>query len=597
MSDLMEIREFIQRIAQGITFAIGIDTQVIDRDMERVAGTVYKPIPQNGGIVKRVIESGEYAISTTVDRNSPACLKCNQRNNCKEMGYIHCPIVYDNRIVGVMGLICYEQEHIEKVKDERRGLLNFIQSMCELIALKLKEEDVRRREQMVLRKLDNQNQVLNQVLEQISDGYVLLDAENVIRNINRKALKLFKMDHDQVLGQNILDLIPDPVFHSMILDESVNVYEKIRIGEGSYGALFYKVADGREDLAKILNFKTIENIGSRIAGEAFRENQITFDHILGRSDRMKRLREIAQKVAKTMPNILLTGETGTGKEMFARAIHNASDRCGNPFITVNCAAIPMELLESELFGYDEGAFTGAKKGRKIGKFELANTGTIFLDEIGDMPFHLQAKLLRVLQERRLERVGGNRQIPLNIRIISATNRNLDQMVEEGKFREDLYYRLNIFEIHLPPLRERPGDIPLLVHYFINKYRSFFEVDVEGIDQEAMDCLCRYTWKGNIRELENVVQYMISMSADSPSGVMGVNCLPNQILENKTDDCPRVQEPAQQDISLREMEQQRIRQALARYGDTTEGKKRAAKELGISLATLYRRLNQSSPPVK
>lgn len=437
-----------------------------------------------------------------------------------------------------MGLICYEQEHIEKVKDERRGLLNFIQSMCELIALKLKEEDVRRREQMVLRKLDNQNQVLNQVLEQISDGYVLLDAENVIRNINRKALKLFKMDHDQVLGQNILDLIPDPVFHSMILDESVNVYEKIRIGEGSYGALFYKVADGREDLAKILNFKTIENIGSRIAGEAFRENQITFDHILGRSDRMKRLREIAQKVAKTMPNILLTGETGTGKEMFARAIHNASDRCGNPFITVNCAAIPMELLESELFGYDEGAFTGAKKGGKIGKFELANTGTIFLDEIGDMPFHLQAKLLRVLQERRLERVGGNRQIPLNIRIISATNRNLDQMVEEGKFREDLYYRLNIFEIHLPPLRERPGDIPLLVHYFINKYRSFFEVDVEGIDQEAMDCLCRYTWKGNIRELENVVQYMISMSADSPSGVMGVNCLPNQILENKTDDCPR-----------------------------------------------------------
>ncbi len=241
----------------------------------------------------------------------------------------------------------------------------------------------------------------------------------------------------------------------MILDESVNVYEKIRIGEGSYGALFYKVADGREDLAKILNFKTIENIGSRIAGEAFRENQITFDHILGRSDRMKRLREIAQKVAKTMPNILLTGETGTGKEMFARAIHNASDRCGNPFITVNCAAIPMELLESELFGYDEGAFTGAKKGGKIGKFELANTGTIFLDEIGDMPFHLQAKLLRVLQERRLERVGGNRQIPLNIRIISATNRNLDQMVEEGKFREDLYYRLNI----LRSICRRCGNAP------------------------------------------------------------------------------------------------------------------------------------------
>lgn len=590
MSDLMEIKELIQKIAQGITFAIGIDTQVIDQNMERVAGTVYKPIPENGGIVKRIIDSGEYAISTTVDRNSAACLKCNQRNNCKEMGYIHCPIVYNNQIAGVMGLICYEQEHIEKVKDERRGLLNFIQSMCELIALKLKEEDVRRKEQMIYRKLDNQNQVLNQVLDQISDGYVLLDTDNVIRNINKKALKLFKTDDDRILGKNILDLIPDPVFHSMILDETVNVYEKIRIGEGSYGALFYRVADGREDLAKILNFKTIENIGSRIAGEAFRENQITFEHILGKSDQMKHLKEIAHKVAKTMPNILLTGETGTGKEMFARAIHNASDRGGNPFITVNCAAIPMELLESELFGYDEGAFTGAKKGGKIGKFELANTGTIFLDEIGDMPFHLQAKLLRVLQERKLERVGGNRQIPLNIRIISATNQNLEKMVDEGKFREDLYYRLNIFEIHLPPLRERPADIPLLVRYFINKYRSFFEVDVEGVSREAMKRLCGYSWKGNIRELENVVQYMISMSADSMSGIMELNCLPAQIRENRGE-LPTPEEPAYGGVNLKILERDRIRETLKRHENTTKGKQAAACELGISLATLYRRLNK------
>ncbi len=592
MADLMEIKDFIQRIAQGITFAIGIDTQVIDRDLRRVAGTVYKPIPQNGGVVKRVIDSGEYAISTMVDRNSAACLSCNMRSDCKEMGYIHCPIVYDNQIVGVMGLICYQQEHTEKVKDERRSLLNFIQSMCELIVLKLKEEEVRRTEQLIYRKMDNQNQVLNQILEQISDGYVLLDADNNIRNINKKASKLFRMDSSQILGKNILDLIPDPVFQTMIIDESINVYEKIKIGDSSYGALFYKAADGGKDLAKILNFKTIENVGSRIAGEAFRENQITFDHILGNSDRMKRLRQIASKVAKTMPNILLTGETGTGKEMFARAIHNDSDRCGSPFITVNCAAIPMELLESELFGYDEGAFTGAKKGGKIGKFELANTGTIFLDEIGDMPFHLQAKLLRVLQERKLERVGGNRQISLDIRIISATNQDLEKMVEEGKFREDLYYRLNIFEIHLPPLRERPEDIPVLVHYFINKYRSFFEVNVEGIDREAMEYLCRYCWKGNIRELENVVQYMISMNTDNPSGFMGAGCLPSQILDNRQEPPQPVREPVQE-CGLREMEENRIREALTKYGNTTEGKKKAAQVLGISLATLYRRLNKMS----
>lgn len=590
MLDLMEIKEFIQRIAQGITFAIGIDTQVIDKNLQRVAGTVYKPIPQSGGVVKQVIETGEYVISTMVDRSSPACLKCNQRQSCREMGYIHCPIVYNNEIVGVMGLICYEQEHIGKVKDERRGLLNFMQSMCELIELKLKEEDVRRKEQMIYKKLDNQNQVLNQVLEQISDGYVLLGADNIICNINKKALNLFRMEPGAIVGRNILDLIADPVFHTMIQEESVNVYEKIKIGDESYGALFYKIADGHGDLAKILNFKTIMNVGSRVAGEAYRENQITFDNILGESRQMKKLRETARKVARTMPNILLTGATGTGKEMFARAIHNASDRSGAPFITVNCAAIPMELLESELFGYEEGAFTGAKKGGKIGKFELANTGTIFLDEIGDMPFHLQAKLLRVLQERRLERLGGNKLINLNIRIISATNQNLEKMVGEGKFREDLYYRLNIFEIHLPPLRERPEDIPLLVCYFLNKYRSFFEVNVEKVSEEAMSYLCRYHWKGNIRELENVVQYMISMSADNLSGVIGINALPSQILEGKMLSAPEAKTKGD-GSDLKAMEQLRIQEAVVKYGYSTEGKKRAAKELGISLATLYRRLSK------
>ena len=221
---------------------------------------------------------------------------------------------------------------------------------------------------------------------------------------------------------------------------------------------------------------------------------------------------------------------------------------------------------------------------------MADTGTIFLDEIGEMPFHLQAKLLRVLQERKLERVGGNKQVSLNIRIISATNRNLEKMVEEGKFREDLYYRLNIFEIHLPPLRERPEDIPLLVHYFIEKYRSFFEVNVSGIDPEAMEYLCRYQWKGNIRELENVVQYMISMNSDSVSGIMGVSALPAQVMEDRVFHAEEnVQEEREMDFKLREMIH--MKELLGQYGNTTEGKKQVARQMGISLATLYRRINK------
>lgn len=590
MTELMEIKDFIQKIAHGITLAIGIDTQVIDWKLQRVAGTVYKPIPENGGVVRQVLDTGEYAINTKVDKNNETCMNCNQRNNCKEKGYIHCPIVFDGERVGVMGLICYEQEHIDKVNDDRRELLNFIQSMCELIELKLKEDKIRKKEQRVYYQLNNQNQILNQIIENISDGYVLLDSENIVCNVNKKALKILKMGNDEVVGKNILTLIPDVSFQDMILGEYTNMYEKVEIDDRSYGTTFYKISNDDVGISKILNFKTIENISNKVVSEAFVGSQVTINQILGKSEVMRKLKTIAMKVAKTMPNILLTGETGTGKEMFARAIHNASDRTNQPFIAVNCAAIPMELLESELFGYDSGAFTGAKKGGKLGKFELANNGTIFLDEIGDMPFHLQAKLLRVLQERKLERVGGNRPVSLNIRIISATNQDLEKMVLEGKFREDLYYRLNIFEIHLPSLRERIEDIPILVHTFIGKYSSAFGVNVDGISQEAMEYLCNYHWKGNIRELENVVQYMISMSVDNMTGTMDVNVLPKNILENEADNSKETRIKSKE-MSLSEWEYKKIFELMEQYGYTTEGKKRAAKELGISLATLYRKLKK------
>lgn len=590
MPKIVEIGDFIQKIAQGITLAIGIDTQVVDDKLLRVAGTVFKPIPKNGGIVQKVIDTGEYAISTNVDRNSEACQACNQRHNCKELGYIHCPILYDNRIVGVVGLICYEEEQIDKIKDERRDLLNFVQCMCELITLKLKEEELHKKEQSFYQQMTSQNQILNLVIEQISDGYVLLDADNIVCNVNRKALNILKMSHEEVIHKNILDLIPDPAFQSMIQDECVDMYESVKIKDATYGTTFYIVANELTGISKILNFKTIENISSRLVDDSFKDNQITIDQIIGKSSVMRKLKSTAMKVAKTMPNILLTGETGTGKEMFARAIHHASDRKDNPFIAVNCAAIPQELLESELFGYDTGAFTGAKKGGKIGKFELANNGTILLDEIGDMPFHLQAKLLRVLQERKLERIGGNKQVPLNIRIISATNCNLEKMVEDGTFREDLYYRLNIFEINLPPLRERPEDIPLLAHSFVNKYRMYFGVYIEGISQETMEYLCNYSWKGNIRELENVIQYMISMSVDNMTGVIQTDALPKSIIENRMDGSGKDKTPVL-NRTLSEIEDKRIREVLEKYGNTTNGKKQAAKELGISLATLYRRLKK------
>ena len=274
------------------------------------------------------------------------------------------------------------------------------------------------------------------------------------------------------------------------------------------------------------------------------------------------------------------GESGTGKELFAQAIHNRSNRRERPFIPVNCAAIPSALLESELFGYEEGSFTHAKKGGKMGLFELANDGTIFLDEVGDMPFELQAKLLRVLQEQKIRRVGGMEEKDINIRVIAATNRNLEQLVFNNSFRQDLFYRLNVIRIEIPPLRERREDIPKLVETFLrSSLRNIL------IGEEVMKFLQLYDWPGNVRELKNAIDYAVCMAE---GGEIQLCHLPKWISELEV-------EPKQTNRTLREVieeaERKLIRETLNRFGNGIEEKKKAAQALGISLATLYNKIKK------
>ena len=284
--------------------------------------------------------------------------------------------------------------------------------------------------------------------------------------------------------------------------------------------------------------------------------------------------------------------------MVATAIWNASDRKNGKFVAINCAAIPEALLESELFGYVKGAFTGADPNGRIGKFELANKGIIFLDEIGDMPLYLQAKLLRVLQERQIVRIGSNQQIPINVRVLAATNKNLKEMIREKKFREDLYYRLNVIPIEIAPLRERKEDIEALILHFANRYAKLFNKDFWKIPDDVMERLKQYPWPGNVRELENVTEFMINMMG--PDGILGEDTLPQEILSNTWQDKLPVKrkELVRQEqldegpiLSLKEVERREIQRAIAQYGTTTQGKRMAAKELGIGLATLYRKLEE------
>ncbi|MBE6089209.1 MAG: PAS domain S-box protein [Clostridium beijerinckii] len=273
--------------------------------------------------------------------------------------------------------------------------------------------------------------------------------------------------------------------------------------------VFKDISDFHALSKKLLDLeKEVEFYKSKIAEN--KTAKYSVENIIGHSNKIRKVKDLIGKVANTNSNVLINGESGTGKEMIAHSIHNSSKRYLAPFIKINCASIPAELLESELFGYEEGAFTGAKKGGKKGKFELANGGSIFLDEIGDMNINMQAKILRVIQEREIESIGGSGVKSVDVRIITATNKNLEELVKKGEFREDLYYRLNVVKIVSPPLRERKEDIPALANALRIKIAKRLDVYVEGISKDAIECLGNYDWPGNIRELENVIERAINL---------------------------------------------------------------------------------------
>ena len=307
-------------------------------------------------------------------------------------------------------------------------------------------------------------------------------------------------------------------------------------------------------------------------------------HIIGSGHQMMQLKETIRRVASSPSTVLILGESGTGKELVAHSLHGESKRRLRPFVKVNCAAVPENLLESELFGYREGAFTGAKRGGKIGKFELANKGTIFLDEIGDMSLSMQAKLLRVLQEKEIERLGDSKPQPVDVRIIAATNRNLDEMIKNCQFREDLYYRLNVVTLRLPPLRERREDLKELIDFFISRFNQEFGLNVTQVAPDVYSLFLKYHWPGNVRELENILEQSFNVIEGS---VILMKHLP---LSLRTD-TPRVSEGLQcAELNLQNLLNNTEKEAIIRALSATGGNKvQAAAMLGISRAGLYQKI--------
>jgi DNA-binding NtrC family response regulator len=310
--------------------------------------------------------------------------------------------------------------------------------------------------------------------------------------------------------------------------------------------------------------------------------EISFSEIIGQSAPLCRVLEEVETVASTGSTVLIYGETGTGKELIARAIHNISSRSHRPFVKLNCAAIPSGLLESELFGHEKGAFTGAVT-QRIGRFELAHEGTLFLDEIGDIPLELQPKLLRVLQEQEFERLGSTRTTRVDVRIVAATNRDLAQMTKAKQFREDLYFRLNVFPIRIPSLRERSGDIPLLVRHYVDKYSQRMNKQVETITEEAMAALCSYPWPGNIRELQNFIERSVILTSGSVLGIQ----------TNELTNAGAV--VAAIGGTLEDVEREHILQVLRETGGVIGGRHGAALRLGLKRSTLLSKMQRIGIP--
>ncbi|WP_333861381.1 sigma-54-dependent Fis family transcriptional regulator [Clostridium sp.] len=428
-------------------------------------------------------------------------------------------------------------------------------------------------------------QYLNGIMNSIDFGIFAVDNNGMVKAINDSACSMLGIDRRYIIDKNV-----DSVLYNWqyILDElrSGNVYKDKEIlysdKKKRFSLNVYPIKDKNDDITgMVVTFKDIQNIYNLVNKYISGSVTYTFDDIIAKSEKMINLKEQLKNISNSPSTVLVQGESGTGKELIAQSIHNNSDRKNKSFIAINCGAIPKNLIESELFGYEEGAFTGAKHGGRAGKFELANGGTLFLDEIGEMPLDMQVNLLRVLQENCVTRIGGNRCIKVDVRIIAATNKNLRKEIKRGNFREDLYYRLNVIPIYVPPLRERDMDIKILIDYFLEIKAFKLKKPVPRIKPYVYEKLLSYNWPGNVRELENCIENIVNMNG-STSFYFQDNFSDNKQnnLYNKSftyDMC-----------SLEEWE----KRAIINCVNNCEGNiSKASKILGINRSTLYTKMKK------
>lgn len=575
-SMLKEIQPQLNKYAQILNSILEVDVEIVDKALTRIAGTgIYQEaldvdIRDEGFIYASVFENRGDRIVLDI-LNHPICSKCAKKDTCSNKLIIAVPIMFDSEAVGAIGIISTEEQKKRYIKGRLRQYLEFVHHISDLITAKLRESQ----SQMMEKRMQ---EMWMGIVDNIEHGVAILGDMGKLLYIND-------------IGRDLLEVKPEEGELSIGLckvEESEGSYDQLSLNVGGRKCVvigkviaMHNFVSGYDKLVIInrlvLPEEDVEALGSH--------------KLVGASGQMRAIQEKIKRIANSPSTVLISGESGTGKELIAQEIHQRGNRRDKPFVAVNCGAIPETLLESELFGYVKGAFTGANLGGKVGKFELANGGILFLDEIGDMPLLLQVKILRVLQEKKLYRVGSNKVIDLDIKIIAATNKDLEELCEKDQFRVDLYYRLNVIQLEIPPLRERKEDILCLFRHFVDKYTDVFGVKRIQISREAEDCISQYDWPGNVRELENAVEYAMNFVQDGDKITPGL--LPTRILRHLAAVPENAQLPPaferEEVIPLEQLNKEYLAMLLERYGSSTESKKMIARKLGIGTATLYRML--------
>lgn len=439
--------------------------------------------------------------------------------------------------------------------------------------------------------------VMEHVINNPYMGVIYINTDCEILLVNETFADIIGLDRDSIIGQPIQKVVPRSRLPQTVKTGEANLCEMCTVNNKEMISMRVPIYSNGQIIGAMAKTLFLDMATAKLMADMIGlsednsrcnsnryQSKYTLDDIIGSNRRMVRIKTWCAQVANNSSNVLLIGESGTGKELYAHAIHNAGIRRNFPFIRINCACIPENLMESELFGYEEGAFTGALKGGKKGKFELADKGTIFLDEIGEMPLAMQTKLLSFLQEREFERVGGSDLIHSDARVIAATNIDLEKAVAEGRFREDLYYRLNVVTIMLPPLRDRTDDIEPLVNHIIPKLNDKLNTSIEGIEADALDLLINYDWPGNIRELENLLERAINLAHLDEAPFLLPEHFPTLLRKN----AQREKQPATLSAAVESLEYQLIMNTLR---SNNYNKSITAKQLDIHPSVLYRKLKK------